>query len=1142
PTDLTALGRRHDVPVWAALADFLVEYEDVRANLRTAYRDAAGLTDEAVALVRTLDHADPAFAAVRRLRAVLVDDAQELTLGGVALLEALHGRGVAVTAFGDPDLGSGVFRGARPEHFARLAGALGGATVLGTVHRGTPMQEDVVRAVTQRIGAAGIVAHRAPPRGADDDGSVRVLTARSATEEHDAIARVLRERHLHGGVPWGRCAVIAHDSRQVATLEAELSAREVPARAPGLVEPLGRRGSVRSLVSVVCASADDADADPVEILLAAGFDPVDLRRLRAALRQSEIAAGGARPARELFAEALREPAGLVLLGTREALRAAKVAETLALLRAQLAEGASAHQLLWTAWSRSGYERAWAATARGNGPLAEQAGRDLDAVVALFQAAKRFGERAEDGGVANPMIFLRGVLDSDVAEDLFSAPGGRERVQVLTPTAALGLEFDTVVIAGMQDGVWPNTRLRGTLLQAWLDDAHAPSPFLELLPDAVAAPVVHPLSLRGLVAAHRRVLVASGATAAQRAHAAAQLALLADARVPGAAPSSWYGIAPPSSSAPLHDPRTESVRVSPSRVEALEQCELDWVIGDLGGDPGTMTAGRVAVVRGRGALGRARVRRAVARAGRARPGAGAGATTRALSPRVRGGRRTPARCGVAVRGVPAVPRRRGRAAPGALGHDRPGRGDRRRPGRDRRSEDRQERADHRRQGGRASPARRVSGGGRGRRRAGCRRADGGRSETARPAAGDETGVRDAHATPARRRSARRLPRPARRRGARHGGPHLPRALRGPLPRRLRSRALPHPHRAAGERPVSARIPAAAIAAALGQFPPTAEQTAVIESAPGPALVIAGAGSGKTETMAGRVVWLVANGIVRRDQVLGLTFTRKAAGELADRIQSRLVRLAEFERRGLLGRLPALHAAGELDVFGLIERSGAGERARLDALDALAGPDAAIPSLATADDLLDRPTVSTYNSFADSIVREHAVRIGRDAEAVVLSESAAWLLMRRVVLASDDPALDAFDGSVRTLVDQALRVARDSVDNLVDLDRLEAFPERFRDVLERPSESARTTVYADVRTDVAAVDRLALFARLAREYADRKRRLGVIDFADQVAGAYEIAGADAAVPAELRDRFRVVLLDEYQDTSVVQTLLLATLFGG
>lgn len=634
--ELAALADRHGVPVWGALARFMVEYDDVRADLRTAYRDAAGLTDEAVALIRTLDHGDPAFAAVRRLRAVLVDDAQELTLGGVALLEALHVRGIGVTAFGDPDLGSGVFRGARPEHFAALAGSLGQTTVLRTIHRGTPGSADVVRTVTQRIGAAGIVAHRSAPVGAEDDGSVRVLTARSATEEHDAIARILRERHLHDGVAWEDCAVIAHDSRQVATLEAELSAREVPARAPGLAEPLGRRGSVRSLVSVVCAAADDAETDPTETLLAAGFDPVDLRRLRSALRQAEIADGGGRPARELFAAALREPAELVLLGTREALRAARVAETLRMLRDELAGGASAHQLLWTAWSRSGYERSWAQTARGNGPLAEQAGRDLDAVVALFQAAKRFGERAEDGGVTSPMVFLRGVLDSDVADDLFTAPGGARRVQILTPTAALGREFDTVVVAGMQEGVWPNTRLRGTLLQAWrlaeamrpdapvssaldrrrevlhdelrlfaralsraarrvvvtavVDDGHAPSPFLELLPEAVPAPVVHPLSLRGVTAAHRRTLVSATAGASLRAHAAAQLALLADARVPGADPTTWYGVVPPSSAAPLHDPQVEKIRISPSRVEALEQCQLDWVIGDLGGDPGTMTAG------------------------------------------------------------------------------------------------------------------------------------------------------------------------------------------------------------------------------------------------------------------------------------------------------------------------------------------------------------------------------------------------------------------------------------------------------------------------------------------------------------------------------------------------------------------------
>ena len=113
-------------------------------------------------------------------------------------------------------------------------------------------------------------------------------------------------------------------------------------------------------------------------------------------------------------------------------------------------------------------------------------------------------------------------------------------------------------------------------------------------------------------------------------------------------------------------------------------------------------------------------------------------------------------------------------------------------------------------------------------------------------------------------------------------------------------------------LSARV----IAAALGQFPPTDEQTAVIEAPLAPALVVAGAGSGKTETMASRVVWLVANGIVRRDEVLGLTFTRKAAGELAERIQRRLTRLAEFERHGLLDALPALYAEGRLDDGGLL----------------------------------------------------------------------------------------------------------------------------------------------------------------------------------------------------------------------------------
>ena len=342
-----------------------------------------------------------------------------------------------------------------------------------------------------------------------------------------------------------------------------------------------------------------------------------------------------------------------------------------------------------------------------------------------------------------------------------------------------------------------------------------------------------------------------------------------------------------------------------------------------------------------------------------------------------------------------------------------------------------------------------------------------------------------------------------------------------------------------------LSAAAIAAALGQFPPTAEQTAVIEAPLEPALVVAGAGSGKTETMAARVVWLVANRLVRRDEVLGLTFTRKAAGELGERIQRRLQRLAEFERRGLLGDLAALHDAGRLDVFGALERAG-GEGAkaaatRAAALDALAADLGSQAEAPDDDALLHRPTVATYNSFADQIVREHAVRIGRDAEAAILSESAAWLLMRRVVFSSDDPRLEERGEAVRSIVDAALRIARDGVDNLVSFGELAAFPQRFRDVLERPSTRRGTVIYSDVAEAEEKVGALALLADLATEYAAEKQRIGVLDFSDQVAGALEVVRAHPAVAAELRDRYRVVLLDEYQDTSVVQTDLLAALFA-
>lgn len=640
--DLIPLAKRFDLPVWASLASFADEYRSVRAAMRGTYRDAADLAREAVAVLDEARGDRELLGRFARLRCILVDDAQELTAGGIDLLRACRGLGIGVVAFGDPDVGSGAFRGATPENFARLARELGTTAALGEPHRGTPEQIDLVRRVVTRIGAAGVVAHRRAPAGAAPQGSVRTYLLRSPAEEADAIARLLRERHVLEGVAWSSCAVIAHDSRQVATLEAELAAREVPARASGPGLALGVQRPVRDLVGLVeLGMRDPADwvsDDVIDALLGTfgGLDPIELRRLRTALRHDEVGAGGTRTATELLVSGVRFPLELEAVDTREARRAVRLGETLAALRAQAVAHATPHELLWTAWERSDLSRPWREAARGHGPLAEQADRDLDAIVALFQAAKRFTEREPDGEAS---VFLRAVLDSDVAEDRIEQPAVVDTVRVLTPAAAAGTAFDTVIIAGVQDGVWPNTRLRGGLLETWRladavqnpdlpaagmldrrraamhdelrlfvralsragsllvvtavdDDDTGPSVLFEMLPTPEAAASIpeHPLSLRGLVARHRRSLTVPRVAAPERAHAAAQLALLAAAGVAGAAPEQWYGVAAPTSSAPLRDLTREDVRVSPSRLHALEECELDWVIADLGGDRGGTTAG------------------------------------------------------------------------------------------------------------------------------------------------------------------------------------------------------------------------------------------------------------------------------------------------------------------------------------------------------------------------------------------------------------------------------------------------------------------------------------------------------------------------------------------------------------------------
>nr|WP_221446974.1 ATP-dependent DNA helicase [Microbacterium thalassium] len=340
-------------------------------------------------------------------------------------------------------------------------------------------------------------------------------------------------------------------------------------------------------------------------------------------------------------------------------------------------------------------------------------------------------------------------------------------------------------------------------------------------------------------------------------------------------------------------------------------------------------------------------------------------------------------------------------------------------------------------------------------------------------------------------------------------------------------------------------ASAIAAALGLPEPTADQRAVIEAPATPALVIAGAGSGKTETMAGRVVWLVANGHVRRDEVLGLTFTRKAAGELGERIGARLARVDEYARRGLVPLIGSLAASGALaDVWERVggepeRRRGAALGEQLDRLAREHGTLTGDQAAPVGEDVLLRARVSTYNAFADAIVREHAARIGRDAEAALLSQSGSWLTARRVVVDSLDERLATREDRFGTVVDAVQRLAGEVLDNRADLDEVARFGAELEAAV-APLVNPNLAGPGDIEKLHAAMGGLGILADLVRDYDRAKHARGALDFADQVAGALEIVQTAPDVARDLRDQYRVVLLDEYQDTSVLQTELLGGIF--
>ncbi|GLY68257.1 DNA helicase [Amycolatopsis taiwanensis] len=665
PEDLIKLGTSLDRPEWAAAGRFWRQYEEVTV-LQGAGGSPALDAAELVAGALVEMEGDPELLTREqaRIRHVFVDDAQHLDHLQFRLLRLLGSAADDFVLAGDPDQAVFSFRGADP---ALLTDADSGDARTITLTRTHRLSPAVHGAVTRIAGTLpGANRHRAFTAAEDrDEGTVRVRLMPTPAAEASWVADQLRRAHLTAGVPWSEMAVLVRSpGRSFPVLHRALRAAGVPIASATEELPLARQPAIRPVLAVlrVAANPDVLDVDLAEMLLSSplgGADPLALRRMRRGLRRLEVAGGGHRSSDELLLEVLRDNDKLAGLADSEgvwglaprwglgvappedtATPVRRVGGLIATARAAVERGAGVEQVLWEVWRESGLQKRLVRTAAGGGTLGAQADRDLDAIVALFHAAGRYVDRLPKASVASFADYLS---SQNIAGDSLAPVAARgDGVSLLTAHAAAGREWTVVAVAGVQEGSWPDLRLRGSLLgveklvdqlsgvdsdrvsatapilaeerrlfyvaasrarrtllvSAVAGEDEQPSRFIDDLEENTAEesgvdsrmkPPGRSLVLAELVGELRRAVCDERTEPERRQRAARQLARLAAAGVPGAHPRSWYGLSGVSTDDPLYR-SGDVVRVSPSTVDVLTRCPLRWLIERHGGsDPAQLAA-------------------------------------------------------------------------------------------------------------------------------------------------------------------------------------------------------------------------------------------------------------------------------------------------------------------------------------------------------------------------------------------------------------------------------------------------------------------------------------------------------------------------------------------------------------------------
>ncbi|MDU0478895.1 ATP-dependent DNA helicase [Staphylococcus chromogenes] len=625
--DLIELGQRFARPMWTAAGRFLAEYQELSRLSGAQLYNASELVTSALHVLDT----NPQFFAEQaaRVDTIVVDDMQHLDPKSAELVQRFADQAGCAIIAGNPNHAVFHFRGA-------TAASL------------TNFQADHRFELTQRL--------RPVPE-------TSVLCCDTQTTELLHIADVLRRKNLIEGVAWKDMAVIVRSSAAIATVRRALLSAGVPVTIQPTDVVLAEQRLVSNLLLACQAITQPLSVAQLEELILGpigGADSVTLRRLLRGLRQAELKTGGTRRAMEVFFElalADAEPTDetLEFLTEREQEILTKIRSVLRAGVAAHRRGESVEMVLWEVWDATGLsDRLMNASLRG-GALGSSADLDLDAVMALFDAAGDFVERRPTAGIAR---FVQHVTEQELPTGARDRRGeARDAVALLTAHATGGSEWRVVLVAGVQEGTWPSLGETGTLfgqeeLVDWLDNHIEPDTIIARTSERVAeerrlfrlatsratdtlmvsavldaesdevdepsrflielarehhidiaiigqdqAPedsVLHKeslgyepqlqdyprlLSLPSIVAELRRVLENPEASPRAMDVAAGQLARLADAGVYGAHPDHWWGLAGPSSTAPVLD-ISQGARISPSKIESGMQCPLRATLSGL----------------------------------------------------------------------------------------------------------------------------------------------------------------------------------------------------------------------------------------------------------------------------------------------------------------------------------------------------------------------------------------------------------------------------------------------------------------------------------------------------------------------------------------------------------------------------------